>query len=215
MATNKDGCWDRLEAVINWANMSVNYFARHIGLPRGENLYQIRRGNNGISRDVARRVTSRFPEVNEAWLLTGIGEMFIRPEDRRLFIPFYDVDVEQTLGRDVKLHPASQLSVPIAEASDMAMRYCGLSMAPHIPTGAIVVLGEVAPEEIVPEGEYVLQLDNKTILRTVLPTDAPDMWHIQAYTPQNGYLLEKAAVTRAWAVRAWVKIGNAHNCKKK
>ena len=29
--------------------MTVNYFALYIGLPRGENLYQIKKGNNGIS----------------------------------------------------------------------------------------------------------------------------------------------------------------------
>ena len=31
--------------------MTANAFARHLGLPRGENLYQIKRGNNGIVYD--------------------------------------------------------------------------------------------------------------------------------------------------------------------
>ena len=52
----KQNNWQRIEAVIKWANMSTNYFARHIGLARGENLYQIKRGNNGISLDVADRI---------------------------------------------------------------------------------------------------------------------------------------------------------------
>ena len=43
----------RIESIIRWANMTTNYFARYIGAaPRRKNLYQIKRGNNGISRDV-------------------------------------------------------------------------------------------------------------------------------------------------------------------
>lgn len=45
--------WQRIDSVIRWANMTINYFALYIGLPRGENLYQIKKGNNGISRNLA------------------------------------------------------------------------------------------------------------------------------------------------------------------
>jgi len=38
--------WQRIDSVIRWANMTINYFALYIGLPRGENLYQIKKGNN-------------------------------------------------------------------------------------------------------------------------------------------------------------------------
>ena len=72
----KQNNWQRIEAVIKWANMSTNYFARYIGLARGENLYQIKRGNNGISLDVADRIVSKFPQVDKLWLLTGEGQMF-------------------------------------------------------------------------------------------------------------------------------------------
>lgn len=36
--------WQRIDSVIRWANMTINYFALYIGLPRGENLYQIKKG---------------------------------------------------------------------------------------------------------------------------------------------------------------------------
>ncbi len=55
--------------------MTVNYFARYIGLTRGENLYRIKRGDNGISRDLADRIVSVFPEIDRVWLLTGVGRM--------------------------------------------------------------------------------------------------------------------------------------------
>lgn len=63
----KQNNWQRIEAVIKWANMSTNYFARHIGLARGENLYQIKRGNNGISLDVA---TASSPN-SRRWINCG------------------------------------------------------------------------------------------------------------------------------------------------
>ena len=50
---SKRDCWKRIEAVIKMSRMTTNAFARHIGLARGENLYQIKRGNNGVSLDLA------------------------------------------------------------------------------------------------------------------------------------------------------------------
>lgn len=61
----KRECWERIEAVIKMAQMTTTGFARHIGLARGENLYQIKRGNNGVSFDVADRIVAEFPEVSK------------------------------------------------------------------------------------------------------------------------------------------------------
>ena len=87
----KQNNWQRIEAVIKWANMSTNYFARYIGLARGENLYQIKRGNNGISLDVADRIVSKFPQVDKLWLLTGEGQMFSEERIRGAQIPYYNI----------------------------------------------------------------------------------------------------------------------------
>ena len=65
--------WQRIEMVIQQSKMTANAFARHIGLPRGENLYQIKKGNNGISLDVATRICQHYPEIDKLWLLTGDG----------------------------------------------------------------------------------------------------------------------------------------------
>ena len=59
--------WKRLEQIIDESGLSVNAF----GLPRGENLYQIRRGNNGISRDLALRIHACFPQYGIGWIITG------------------------------------------------------------------------------------------------------------------------------------------------
>ena len=68
--------WKRLEAVIVAQGFkSVNAFARHIGLRRAENLYQIRKGRNGISPHLAATIARHFPDVSQGWLLTGEGQM--------------------------------------------------------------------------------------------------------------------------------------------
>ena len=82
--SNKDSeLWPRIEMVIRWSGMSTNAFARHIGLPRGENLYQIKRGNNGLSIHVADMICEKFPEIDELWLLTGKNDMFFSADTCR------------------------------------------------------------------------------------------------------------------------------------
>lgn len=66
--------WERLCKVIEHSGLSVNAFARAIGLSCGETLYQIRRGNNGISPNVAKRIHQKYPAFSLAWLMFGCGE---------------------------------------------------------------------------------------------------------------------------------------------
>ena len=110
----KQNNWQRIEAVIKWANMSTNYFALYIGLARGENLYQIKRGNNGISLDVADRIVSKFPQVDKLWLLTGEGQMFSEERIRGAQIPYCNVDVEQGIAH---------LSISTPRATSSCLRW--------------------------------------------------------------------------------------------
>lgn len=113
----KQNNWQRIEAVIKWANMSTNYFARYIGLARGENLYQIKRGNNGISLNVADRIVSKFPQIDKLWLLTGEGQMFADARQRGMQIPFYNTDVEQHIASLDRLEAECDLVVlPVGTA---------------------------------------------------------------------------------------------------
>lgn len=96
MKTCRDN-WERIEKVIEYSReSSVSAFARKIGLNRGENLYQIKRGNNGISRDLANSIVRHFPEISNAWLLTGEGNMLPDYPDpnsilnKVIGIPYYD-----------------------------------------------------------------------------------------------------------------------------
>ena len=163
----KQNNWQRIEAVIKWANMTTNYFARYIGLARGENLYQIKRGNNGISLDVADRIVAKFPQIDKLWLLTGEGQMFADARVRGAQIPFYDVDVEREIAGVVRLSADGYLVAPPAGECDLAMVYAGRAMGSLVPPGTVVLLKAVEREAIIPGEEYVVICRKIVTLRIV------------------------------------------------
>ena len=163
----KQNNWQRIEAVIKWANMTTNYFARYIGLARGENLYQIKRGNNGISLDVADRIVAKFPQIDKLWLLTGEGQMFADARVRGAQIPFYDVDVEREIADVARLSADGYLVAPPAGECDLAMVYAGRAMGALVPPGTVVLLKTVEREAIIPGEEYVVICRKIVTLRIV------------------------------------------------
>lgn len=176
----KEDNWQRIEAVIKWANMSTNYFARYIGLARGENLYQIKRGNNGISLDVADRVVGKFPQIDKLWLLTGEGQMFGEERLRGVQIPFYNIDVEEGISRLQHLEAESYFVLPLLGACDLAMPYTGRAMGDVLPSGTVVLLQVVDREAIIPGGEYVIVCRKIVTLRIVRATDQSDRLRLMA-----------------------------------
>ena len=71
----KNEQWKRLECVLDMAGMTAHRFANHIGLKRAENLYRIKKGQNGISKTLADRIAACYPQISKGWLLTGEGCM--------------------------------------------------------------------------------------------------------------------------------------------
>lgn len=177
--------WQRVEAVIKWANMTTNYFARYIGLARGENLYQIKRGNNGISLDVANRIVAKFPEVDKLWLLTGEGQMFSDNRLRGAQIPYYHVEVEQGVVDREKLQPDGYLVVPPAGECDFAMCYTGHAMGPSIPSGTILLLKAIDRDAIIPGSEYVIVGRKIVTLRTVRTSPENERLRLVACDREN------------------------------
>ncbi|MFR9523206.1 MAG: hypothetical protein SNH94_01370 [Rikenellaceae bacterium] len=163
--------WQRLEGVIAWANMTTNYFARYIGLARGENLYQIKRGNNSISRKIAAMITETFPEISLLWLLTGDGEMLTDLENRGAIKPLYNIGVEQAIRQVESLEPSEEIMLPSCIDYDIAMRYLGRAMGDITPTNTIVLLKKILPEEIIPGDECVIVTKKIVLLRIVTIED--------------------------------------------
>ena len=89
METQNNACWQRIEKVLKYADMSANYFAKYIGLARGENLYQIKRGRNRISLDVAQKIHRKFPRFSISWLMCGEPEVIDNNRDTIKILPLY------------------------------------------------------------------------------------------------------------------------------
>ncbi|MBR5464595.1 MAG: hypothetical protein IKU77_02225 [Alistipes sp.] len=206
MQENKN--WQRLEAVIRWANMSTNYFALHIGLSRGENLYQIKRGNNGISLNLAERIVKHFPEINKLWLLTGDGEMIAGAMHSSLEVPFYRVDAERAIRQVAQLEPECMLGLPLAEKCDLAMVYSDAAMGRQLPAGTIVFLREVAPDALIPGKEYLVCSAKFDALRVVRTAEQPDWVRLVAGDRKNydDMLLLRSEIERVYAVCAKLTI---------
>ncbi len=155
----------RLESVVKWANMTTNYFARYIGLSRGENLYQILRGNNGISQKTASLIREKFPEINTVWLLTGDGEMLQGSDHAKASKPMYNLGVEQSIRDIDSLEASEQLLLPSNIDFDLGMLYLGRAMGERTPTNSVVLLKKILPEMIIPGDECVIVTKNIVLLR--------------------------------------------------
>ena len=199
----KQNNWQRIEAVIKWANMSTNYFARYIGLARGENLYQIKRGNNGISLNVADRIVSKFPQIDKLWLLTGEGQMFADARQRGMQIPFYNTDVEQHIASLDRLEAECDLVVLPVGDYDLAMVYNGRAMGAVVPPGTIVLLKAIDADAIIPGEEYVIVCQKIVTLRIVRAADAEGKYRLVPGDRENfdDILVNASDITSVYKVK--------------
>ncbi len=159
--------WDRLESIIEWANLNTNAFAKEIGLKRAENLYQIKRGSHGISRKLADRIVERYPEIDRVWILEGGNEMFSRAEMRGVRVPLYDVSVEQNIANYTSLKEQIYITIPPNVTADLAMPYRGRAMGDVTPVNTILLLKKELSDMIVAGSEYVIVTKKFTLLRRV------------------------------------------------
>ena len=165
---NVNNNWARLESVISWAGMTANHFAHHIGLSRAENLYQIKSGKNGISRNLANRIVAAFPEISAGWLLTGEGSMLATVCEGVREIPFYEGDnVWPNLINLHSVEPSSCITLPAVGACDCAVRCNDEGMAKEILPGTIIFLRRIDPKMIIPGSVCVIVCADFVLLRRV------------------------------------------------
>jgi hypothetical protein len=157
--------WQRLEKVIKWTGHAINAFAREIGLNRAENLYQIKNGNNRISRNLADIIVDKYPQINKGWLLTSVGSMFVVDDGLGVSVPFYDVDAEKYVSHPNSFSSHSRIILPIQGDADFATMYHGRAMGEEIPAGSIVVFKRVSPQNFVPGGNYLVVTSDFVMLR--------------------------------------------------
>ena len=224
--------WQRLEQVIKWTGLSTNAFATGIGLKRSENLYQIKRGNNRISKNLAELIVRKYGSVNRAWLLTGEGEMLDGATGDRSGgagvavampaaggaggmergIPYYNMDAlrlvsEQPGGAGSSAPaPAYYLQVPGFGDCDFAAAVTGEAMAPEVPAGAVVAVKEVDPAGPVLPGEIYLAVTPEFALMRYMQLDREGGDRLWLAGPAGG-TVEPVGVRRERIVRLYLVKG--------
>lgn len=135
---------ERIEKVVCWAGLSTNAFAMQIGLSSPQTLYQIKSEKHQISRPLAERICTRYPEIDFGWLLAGEGEM-LRPQERH--IPYYEVDcTEVALGKHPS--PSGSVVMPRCGDCDFAAPYNSRSMEPSIRQGSVLFCRRCEVEDV-------------------------------------------------------------------
>jgi len=195
--------WHRIEKVVKWTGLSVNAFSRAIGLNRSEIIYRIKRGSNGISRELADTICAKYPAVGKSWLLVGEGEMFV---DENTFlkkeIPFYRADVLKFIDQQQWPEPAGYITPLFFKEADFAAVFRGNAMEPEIPGGAIVVFRRTEPHTITPGKSYLIVSPLFTGIRIV----RKDLYSTQLrLVPRNTaefdeLLIERSDVKEIYAI---------------
>lgn len=62
---------ERLRKVIESTGMSTLSFSKEIGLETPQRVYNVMKGKNKISKDLAIRISKKFDSVSAIWLLSG------------------------------------------------------------------------------------------------------------------------------------------------
>lgn len=186
--------WQRLEQVIRWTGLSTNAFALGIGLKRSENLYQIKRGNHGISKELAELIVRKYPGINRAWLLTGEGDMQTESSSSSRSasgMPYYERDLLR-VASDVILPSASDyIYVPGFETCDFAARVTGNALAPEIPAGAVVLVRRSDPTSPILPGQIYLIVTAEWVQlgRVQLDSGQPGVLHLIQSNGSDGVSL--------------------------
>lgn len=193
--------WARLDQVIQYFGLNVNSFAKEIGLNRAERLYQIKKGNYAISKNLASIIVSRFPDVNEAWLLTGEGNMLSAAVDMAK-IPLYNIGLD-AFDADLSALPVTdELEIPILAGSDFAFVNPGEAMAPEIGNGSVVFVKKVDKEVVIFGDIYLILSSRMNVVRYVRGLDDKS-WRLVAKNASNfdDITMSKAEVKAVYKVK--------------
>lgn len=196
--------WRRLERVIEASGLSVNSFAHYVGLRNGENLYQIRKGNYGISYDLSNRIHDKFPQYPVAWLMCGESETVFpaKGDAPVLRIPVYRNF--PTWLFPPKGRPDSYLILSAAEAGDARIAIPAPGGLPGIAVRELLVLlGE--PQAEVEEGKACLVVTNRLRLVCAVYRErhAPDSLRLKPLPPSaaaDDLVVRRGEIRALWPV---------------
>lgn len=193
--------WERLEKVIQYLGFNVNSFAKEIGLNRAERLYQIKKGNYAISKNLASTISAYFPDINDAWLITGEGSM-LKDGDNYCKIPLYNVGLDEFNTDLSQMTAAHELEIPILSGSDFAIVNEGEAMSPEIEHASVVFVKEVDKSAVIYGDIYMIISEHINLIRFVRGADG-NRWKLVAKnaTDYDDIYIDQSAVKAVYKVK--------------
>lgn len=180
----------RLISFLAYLKISQGKFEKKVGLSTGF----VNNVGDSICTASLDKIKSVYPELNTAWLLTGVGDM-LDSEKNSLFLnslrrkeneeSFDKKDIEYTKGFTTYLLPMSAMGGTLTgfaapgamlqnceaiispiEDVDFAITVYGDSMAPEYPSGSRILIKKINPNIFIDWGKtYVLDTANGVIVK--------------------------------------------------
>ena len=180
----------RLICFLAYLKISQGKFKKKVGLSTGF----VNNVGDSIRTASLDKIKSVYPELNTAWLLTGVGDM-LDSEKNSLFLnslrrkeneeSFDKKDIEYTKGFTTYLLPMSAMGGTLTgfaapgamlqnceaiispiEDVDFAITVYGDSMAPEYPSGSRILIKKINPNIFIDWGKtYVLDTANGVIVK--------------------------------------------------
>lgn len=206
----------RLMEFISFKRISVNKFEQLCGISPS----YVRNIRKSISFAVLDKIKSVYPELNEDWLIDGVGNMIIElqqevPQSPQVYTT-YLVPLSATGGvladfgeEGVMAHQCERISVPIP--ADIAIRVDGDSMEPEFPNGSIVLANKIDPTLFIEWGAvFVIDSPNGRVIKEVRRSELPDRIKCVSRNRTERYEPFDIAFT---AIRAMYKVLGVFACK--
>lgn len=124
--------------VAEYAELSFNKLAKEIGLTSPQTFYDIKAGKHGISKELAEKIHARYLNINEAWLLTGNGEMLVAQDSTTRITEMIVVGSTEEIAVDIEALQnelnitTSQLATIINDSEEYLLKCQGKLLPRHI-----------------------------------------------------------------------------------
>lgn len=173
--------YERLEKIIEWAELSTHAFAMKIGMKRSKNLYRIMRNKENVSIKLSSLILERYPQISRNWLIYGEGDMIKEKEDE------FDGSSKMPVYHKTLNKPITYFKIPILKDVSFAIFQSDTSMSPLIPDGSIIMLKEHGIDTIVYGNPYYIKTEMFSVARILRKCDTSDNKVILEAVNNNHY----------------------------
>jgi plasmid maintenance system antidote protein VapI len=124
--------------VAEYTGLSFNKLAKEIGLTSPQTFYDIKAGKHGISKELAEKIHARYLNINEAWLLTGNGDMLVAESSATRITEMVVVGNTEEIAVDIEALQndlnitTSQLATIIKDSEEYLLKCQGKLLPRHI-----------------------------------------------------------------------------------